>query len=264
MLKLITWNINSVRLRIEQATRVLIETGADVLCLQELKAATDKFPADAFAKIGYAHHVVRGQPGYNGVAFIAKRPLETLDALPFCGLDDARHAAVALEGDSGRRLTLHGVYTPAGGDQPDVETNEKFRHKLAFLDEMASRFGAPSDAVLMGDLNVAPLENDVWSHRQMIGVVSHTPIEVEKFERARAAGGWVDAVRRYHPEDQKLFSWWSYRAKDWRASNRGRRLDHVWASSNIARAVVSAKVLDAVRDWEKPSDHAPVVIELEL
>ncbi len=115
-------------------------------------------------------------------------------------------------------ITVHNFYVPAGGDIPDPALNPKFAHKLAFLDEMREaailRPAKSERAILVGDLNVAPLEHDVWSHKQMLRVVSHTPIEVEKLNAARNAGGWIDSMRELTPEPQKLYTWWSYRAAE--------------------------------------------------
>jgi exodeoxyribonuclease-3 len=122
--------------------------------------------------------------------------------------------------------------------------------------------------VITGDLNVAPGENDVWSHRQMLKVVSHTPIVIEAMAALREAGGFTDLVREAVPETEKLFSWWSYRAADFRASNRGLRLDHIWISPGLRGPALadgaSARVHDEVRAWERPSDHAPVTADFRL
>ena len=115
----------------------------------------------------------------------------------------------------------------------------------------------------MGDLNVAPLVNDVWSHKQLLDVVSHTPIECEKFTAAQTAGGWVDAIRKLTPEPEKIYTWWSYRAQDWEKSNRGRRLDHVFVSEDLAPDVKKSAILREARNWERPSDHVPVTITLK-
>jgi exodeoxyribonuclease-3 len=132
------------------------------------------------------------------------------------------------------------------------------------LEAWSGRLTGRRRRILVGDLNVAPLEQDVWSHKQMLGVVSHTPIEVERFGRAATAGKWVDVMRRFVPETEKLYSWWSYRAADWRQSNRGRRLDHVWASPNLAGDVAMMTVVDDARGWDRPSDHVPVVVDLDV
>lgn len=258
---LATWNINSVRLREGLVLKLLAETSPDILCLQETKSPVEKIPTAGFAELGYQHMVARGEKGYNGVAILSRHPIEDAGAIDFCAKGDARHVAAVT--DFG--LTVHNVYVPAGGDAPDPEANDKFDHKLRFVDEMAERFDQPlSKAILVGDLNIAPLEHDVWSHKQMLKVVSHTPVEVEKFAAAQSSAGWIDAVRRFVPAEEKLYSWWSYRAKDWFASDRGRRLDHIWASPDLGDGLVSAAVLKEARGWEKPSDHAPVFTTFEV
>ncbi|MEL6316817.1 MAG: exodeoxyribonuclease III [Pseudomonadota bacterium] len=259
-----SWNINSARLRVGLIAKLLEAERPDVLCLQETKATVEQLPQEAFAAAGYPHVVARGEKGYNGVAILSRHPLEDAGAYDFCARGDARHVAarVAVGGAS---VTVHSVYTPAGGDAPDPETNDKFAHKLQFLDEMATRFAAPGGpSVVVGDFNVAPLENDVWSHKQMLKVVSHTPVEVEKLTAAQARGGWIDAHRARTPPDEKLYSWWSYRARDWAASDRGRRLDHIWLSPDLKGALAQAWILRAARGWEGPSDHAPVLARLTL
>ncbi|MEM8800471.1 MAG: endonuclease/exonuclease/phosphatase family protein, partial [Pseudomonadota bacterium] len=173
----------------------------------------------------------------------------------------ARHVGVALPG----RVRLENFYVPAGGDIPDAGVNEKFAHKLQFFDEMinwSDQISAPS--ILVGDLNVAPLPEDVWDHKALLKVVSHTPIEVEKMDQLMGAHSWHDPVRAQAGDDAKLFSWWSYRARDWEASDRGRRLDHVWVSPSLKKAVQRTEVLKPVRGWEKPSDHAPIIADFEI
>jgi exodeoxyribonuclease-3 len=130
---------------------------------------------------------------------------------------------------------------------------------LDFLTEMRDWFKseAPQKSILVGDLNIAPREDDVWSHKQLLKVVSHTPVEIEHFGEVQDAGKWVDVTRADIPEGL-LYSWWSYRAKDWDTADKGRRLDHVWATPDIAASAHSSRVLRHVRGWEKPSDHAPV------
>lgn len=146
----------------------------------------------------------------------------------FCDIEDSRHLSVTVRA-GGKTILLHNFYVPAGGDEPDPEINKKFKHKLDFVAEMnaiRAEHTEVSASVLVGDLNIAPLEHDVWSHKQLLNVVSHTPVETENFEAMRLAGNWVDLMRHNVPLDQKLYTWWSYRAQDWELSNRGRRLDH--------------------------------------
>jgi exodeoxyribonuclease-3 len=263
-LKITTWNANSVRLREAPLRRIVAEIDPDVLCLQETKVEDGKFPHELVAGLGFEHRFVHGQKGYHGVAVLAKVPLAGCRTHKWCGNDDSRHAVCALPGG----IELHNLYIPAGGDVPDPDENPKFRHKLEMLDELSAWFEAERDdarrAVLLGDLNIAPLETDVWSHKQLLSVVSHTPVEVAKLDRLQASHGWVDAVRQIIPPEQKLFTWWSYRNRDWNASDRGRRLDHIWLTPALAPALRDAAVRRAARGWEQPSDHVPVTVELQI
>jgi exodeoxyribonuclease-3 len=258
---LATWNINSVRLRAGLVERLLREEAPDVLCLQECKSPVEKIPFETFAALGYSHWAARGQKGYNGVAILSRIPLQDAGHIDWCGKGDARHVAATLENG----VTIHNCYIPAGGDVPDRNVNDKFGHKLDTLTEMRDHFGAnrPAKSILVGDLNIAPREDDVWSHKQLLKVVSHTPIEVEHLGNAQDAGGWVDVTRADIPEGQ-LYSWWSYRSPDWDAADKGRRLDHIWASGDIAGAAHGSRILRAVRGWEQPSDHAPVFASFDL
>ena len=260
-----TWNVNSVRLRLGHLATLIAAHDPDILCLQETKVVDELFPRDAFAEAGFTHQHIHGQKSYNGVAILSRLAFEPLKSRDWCAKGDCRHAAARFaEG-----IELHNFYVPAGGDVPDPEANPKFAHKLDFLAEMACAFGArkakrSSRLILAGDLNIAPLETDVWSHKQLLKVVSHTPVEVEALGALQAAHGWVDAVRRIIPPEEKLYSWWSYRARDWAAADRGRRLDHVWVTPALADAVTDARVLREARDWKPPSDHAPVSVTLEI
>ncbi|MEO1067451.1 MAG: exodeoxyribonuclease III [Pseudomonadota bacterium] len=260
--KLITWNINSVRLRMPIVEKLLAHEDPDVLCLQETKCPNDKFPDNAFKKAGYPHIAKFGQKGYHGVAIASRIPFKHEFSRDFCAMGDARHIAVDV--DAGRDIRIHNFYVPAGGDEPDIEKNPKFDHKLKFLAEMQDWVGGEESnrpAVIVGDLNIAPYETDVWSHKQLLKVVSHTPVETESLEAVRKAGNWIDTTRHLIPEPESVFTWWSYRAKDWEASNKGRRLDHIWASEHLEGTIASTRVLTHARGWEKPSDHAPVVTE---
>ncbi|MGY6706568.1 exodeoxyribonuclease III [Roseinatronobacter sp.] len=258
---LATWNINSVRLRAELVLKLLREEAPDVLCLQECKSPVDKIPFDLFAQAGYGYWAARGQKGYNGVAILSRLPLEDAGHIDWCGRGDARHVAARLENG----VVIHNCYIPAGGDVPDRSVNEKFGHKLDTLIELRDHFGAnrPEKSILVGDLNIAPREDDVWSHKQLLKVVSHTPIEVEHLANAQDAGAWVDITRADIPEGQ-LYSWWSYRARDWDAADKGRRLDHIWASRDIAAAGHGSRILRDARGWTQPSDHAPVFASFDL
>jgi exodeoxyribonuclease-3 len=268
-LTLATWNINSVRLRIGLVARLVKEWAPDVICLQETKCRDSEFPLASFHKLGFPHVVINGQKGYHGVAIASKLPLTSIDRRGFCEKGDARHLAVTVTPhEAGPPVRLHNFYVPAGGDEPDPLINPKFAHKLAFLDEMAAWMGSEAicadDAILVGDLNIAPLETDVWSHKALLSVVSHTPIEVAKLGLLLKAGPWIDAMRRFVPAEEKLYTWWSYRARDWALSNRGRRLDHVWVSESLAPRLAGLRVVAETRGWDRPSDHVPVLVHLDF
>ena len=258
---LATWNINSVRLREGLVARLMAEEQPDILCLQECKSPVEMIPVEQFQALGYRHMVARGQKGYNGVAILSKLPIADAGGSDFASLGHARHVAARL--DNG--VTIHNCYVPAGGDIPDRAQNEKFGQKLDFLTEMRDAFHGdrPRKAILVGDLNIAPREDDVWNHKQLLKIVSHTPIEVAHLAETQSAGGFLDVTRADIPEG-KLYSWWSYRSPDWDAGDKGRRLDHIWATGDIAGAAHGSRILRSVRGWEQPSDHTPVFATFDL
>jgi exodeoxyribonuclease-3 len=260
-LKIASWNINSVRARLDIVERFLREEQPDVLCLQETKVVDDIFPADGFRKLGYVHQVLNGQRMHHGVAILSRQPLHEHGRHDWQDNGEARHVGVRL--DCGIRL--ENVYVPAGGDIPDPAVNPKFAQKLAFVERM-TRWSEDlrEQTVIVGDFNIAPLECDVWSHKQLIDVVSHTPIEVDALNRLQASHDWVDLGRRFIPAPARNFTWWSYRSPDHTANDRGRRLDHMWASPGIAGTATAHKVHEPCRSWLKPSDHVPLVTEFDL
>lgn len=263
-LKIVTWNVNSVRLRADQVARFVAEHAPDVLCLQEIKCQPDQFPTAAFAEMGLPHVRISGQKGWHGVAIASRLPLEDAPDMAACREGHARCVSAMVSG-----VEVQNFYIPAGGDIPDRALNPKFDHKLDFVERLTRGFqkrDPRQPLVVAGDLNIAPGENDVWNHRYMSKIVSHTPEEIEAMDAMARSLGFIDAVRADTPSDQKLFSWWSYRAADFRASNRGLRLDHLWISPGLegARVKGSGRVHDDVRGWERPSDHAPVSMILRL
>jgi len=263
-LRITTWNANSIRLREASLRRIVAEIRPDVLCLQEIKVEDGRFPAELCRELGFDHLHVHGQKAYHGVAVLSKLPLDQCHSRHWCGIEHSRHAICTLPGG----IELHDFYIPAGGDVPDPDANPKFRHKLDMLAELtdwlAMRRGDGARVVLVGDLNVAPLEHDVWSHKQLLDVVSHTPVETEALETLRREAGWADIMRILKPEPEKIYSWWSYRSPDWESANKGRRLDHIWVSEALTGTVQSADVSRETRSWERPSDHVPVTAVLNL
>jgi len=257
--KLSTWNINSVRLRIGLVESFLKDHQPDILCLQEIKCQNDQFPLKAFREFGYEHCAVHGQKGYHGVATVSKHPLLEIKSTDYVAMGDTRHVECVVE-TGGGPIRVHNFYVPAGGDEANPEKNPKFDHKLKFLDEMKTLTSTAADVpgILVGDLNIAPLETDVWSHKQLLKVVSHTPVETEGLTEVMNRGGWTDLIRQHIPPEEKIFTWWSYRSKDWSTADKGRRLDHVWSAPQLAEKLTDLAVLREARGWEKPSDHVPV------
>lgn len=266
-LRIATWNVNSVRIRTEQVARFVREQAPDVLCLQEIKCQNGEFPVEAFAEMGLPHVQVKGQKGWHGVAIASRHPIAAAPELDVCKIGHARCVSGIVEG-----VEIQNFYIPAGGDLPDRSLNPKFDHKLDFYERLTAlmaRRDPTAPLVIAGDLNVAPGEHDVWNHKYMSKVVSHTPAEVAAMTALKDSLGFIDIVREAAPDPQKLFSWWSYRAADFRASNRGLRLDHLWLSPGLRDAAwregrPAARVHDDAREWDKPSDHAPVSVDLGI
>lgn len=258
-----TWNINSIRIRLHLLQQLITSTRPDIICLQEIKTAVETFPFEAVKALGYEHIYVNGQKGYHGVATLSKKPLAHLDSLSLLPDGGARHISVGLPDGT----ELHNFYVPAGGDIPDRVLNPYYGFKLDYIDAMRTWFiknkKSANKLILVGDLNVAPLEHDVWSHKQLLKIVSHTPDEVERLTQLYGDFGWQDAARHFTPPEEKLYSWWSYRNRDWKVANRGRRLDHVWLTKPLLTGLKSCDTLIDARDWEKPSDHVPIVITLK-
>ena len=260
-LRVASWNINSVRARADIVGQFLDAEQPDILCLQETKVEDGLFPAALFTSRGYDHIAINGQRMHHGVATISRVPLTDVTRNDWQANGEARHVGVTLPDG----VRLENVYIPAGGDIPDRELNPKFGQKLDFLARMiewSAAVGQPT--ILTGDFNIAPLESDVWSHKALLDVVSHTPIEVETLARLQAAGNWVDLGRHFISAPERLYTWWSYRAQDWAASDRGRRLDHMWATPDVAGSAVAHRVHEPCRSWLKPSDHIPIVTDFAL
>ncbi|NJM50878.1 MAG: exodeoxyribonuclease III [Sphingomonadales bacterium] len=260
-LRIASWNINSVRARLDIVERYLREEAPDILCLQETKVTNDLFPEGPFRQLGYRHFAINGMPMHHGVAIISKVPLRHVERLDWQANGEARHVGVEIDGG----VRINNVYIPAGGDIPDRDENPKFGQKLDFLARMTEwSAGLKDKTLLTGDFNVAPLEMDVWSHKQLRNVVSHTDIEIELLAKMQAAGHWVDLARHFVAPSERLYTWWSYRARDWEASDRGRRLDHMWVTPDLTATAKNHVVHKMCRSWGKPSDHAPIMTEFDF
>ena len=247
-----------MRFRIDTVARFLKEERPDIMCLQETKVVDPMFPTEMFRSLGYVHQVLNGQPMHHGVAILSKYPLFADGRHDWQDNGEARHVGARLANG----VRIENVYVPAGGDIPDRALNPKFAQKLDFVARMTRWSNALTEpAIMVGDFNIAPLECDVWSHKQLLDVVSHTPVEVAALNALQNAGRWVDIGRRFVPPPERLYTWWSYRAKDWALSDRGRRLDHIWVTPDLADKATAHRVHQSCRSWEKPSDHVPLVTE---
>ena len=254
-LSVASWNINSVRLRVDLVTKFLKLADPDIMCLQETKCVDDQLPLESFEELGYKFAAFRGQKSYNGVLILSKRKILQVEKFDFCGKDDARHVGIEIEDG----IQVHNLYVPAGGDVPDTKLNPKFEHKIRFLSEIKDKFfkSVNKKTIMVGDFNIAPLPDDVWSHKALLNVVSHTKIETDLLSEIKKRGNWIDTFREMKPSG-KLYSWWSYRARDWKVSNRGRRLDHIWASQDLKSKLSNVQIFSEARGWERPSDHVPI------
>ena len=264
--KLATFNVNSVRIRLTPLAELCRLAAPDIVCLQEVKAKAEDFPYAEVQKLGFPHIALYGQPGYNGVAVLSKTPFKSVAEQDWVGRHDARHIKVTVYDD----IEINNIYVPAGGDIPDPIASLAFAHKLCFMDDIAEYYEQHKaelggrKMLLCGDFNVAPSENDVWSHKQLQNVVCHTPLEVGRFKRWFESLEFVDAVRMFYPEPQKIYSWWSYRNPNWRQNDKGRRLDHVWVTPVLRNRIQNVRILKDLRGFDRPSDHVPVVAEIKI
>ena len=260
-LKIASWNINSIRARLAIVERFLRDERPDILCLQETKVVDQDFPRAIFKQLGYTHQILCGQRMHHGVAILSRLPMREEVRNDWQANGEARHIGVRLECG----IRLENVYVPAGGDIPDRDQNIKFGQKLDFVERMtrwSEEVRCPT--IMVGDFNIAPLPCDVWSHKQLLTVVSHTPIEVEALTRLQQSNTWTDLGRHFHPAPGRLHTWWSYRSPDWTKNDRGRRLDHMWATADVAKLATGHHVHEPCRAWEKPSDHVPLVTEFDI
>ncbi len=261
-MKIVTWNINSLNLRIELLKKFAYMVKPDIICLQETKSTDQNFPVEKIIDMGYRHFVFRGEKSYNGVAILSKYPiLESLKLKIYN--DDARYISIKI-----KNLEIINIYVPAGGEVPDQLTNPKFKHKLEFLFLFKKWFlankSSDDNVVLLGDFNIAPYTNDVWSSRSLRNVVSHTSIERNNLVSLKDDLGFIDSFRYFIEQEKKLYSWWSYRNKNWKKSNRGRRLDHIWVSYNLEKKLEFVEMFPEVRDWPRTSDHIPCLLKLKI
>lgn len=263
MLTIVTWNVNSIKSRLEHTVRFLREQSPDIVLLQELKCTDDAFPFLEIEALGY-NIVTHGQKTYNGVAILSKYPIDSDDVVRGLPGDDSDEAARYIEAVislEGQAIRVASVYVP-NGQSPD---SDKFSYKMRFFDRLyahARRLLSYRELlVLGGDYNVAPTDLDVYDPISLRHSICFHPDEQQHF-RSLEYLGLTDAYRALHPDTQQ-FSWWDYRGSGWQY-NKGMRIDHLLLSALAADRLKSAHVSTDVRNWEKPSDHAPVMCSLQL
>lgn len=257
-MRIATFNINGIGSRLPALLEWLEQTRPDVACLQELKAPQEKFPEQAIRDAGY-HAIWQGQKSWNGVAILARgvQPQEVQRGLPGDDLDEqSRYLEAAIDG-----VLVACLYLPNGNPAP----GPKFDYKLAwmerFIERAAGLYASGAPVVLAGDYNVIPTGNDVYKPERWLTDALFRPETRAAFERLMAQG-WLDALRHMHP-DETIYTFWDYFRKAYER-DAGLRIDHLLLSPAAARGLTAAHVDRAVRGREKPSDHAPTWIELDL
>jgi len=260
-MKIATWNINGVRARIESATAWVRDAAPDIVCLQEIKSEDDKFPAEAFEDLGY-NVAIHGQKGFNGVAVLSRLPIDSAE--PGLAGDDAddqaRFLTVTVSTDTGA-LTVVSLYLPNG----NPVASDKFAYKLAWMERLRAwavdRLAEEEMFVLAGDYNVIPGARDARFPERWSDDALAQP-ETRAAYRRLVHLGLTEAYRACDDNDG-AFTFWDYQAGAWQKNN-GIRIDHMLLSPQAADRLVGADIDKRTRGWEKPSDHVPVVIELDV
>ena len=260
-MKIATWNVNSIRIRVDAAVAWLKEAQPDVVALQELKCTDDQFPKEPFEALGY-NCAVHGQKTYNGVAILSKRPME--DVTPRLpggdGDDHARYLEAIVPGEKGV-VRVASIYAPNGNP---IGT-EKFAYKLGWLERLHARakelLKLEEPVALMGDYNVIPMPDDVYDAKAWENDALFQP-ESRAALRRLANLGFTDTIRACHSEPH-LYTFWDYQAGAWQ-KDHGIRIDHIMLSPQAADHLKSSGIDKHVRGREKPSDHVPVWCELDI
>ncbi|WP_131782737.1 exodeoxyribonuclease III [Legionella gresilensis] len=256
MLKLATWNVNSLKIRLEQVLVWFEEHQVDILALQETKLTDENFPHTIFIERGY-HAVYSGQKTYNGVAIISRQPIkDVLTDIPDLN-DPQRRILITTIGE----MRLINLYVPNGA----IVGCDKYHYKLDWLNKVNTHIRQElinyPELAVVGDFNIAPEDRDVHDPIEWEGSVLVSPKERQQFA-ALLELGLHDSFRLF-PQEDKLFSWWDYRAAGFRR-NRGLRIDHILLSTELAKNCISAYIDKLPRKVERPSDHAPVLVELNF
>ena len=259
-MKIATWNINGIKARIDAATTWLKSAAPDIACLQEIKCADEAFPREAFEDLGY-NVAVHGQKGFNGVALLSKLPFDDITPRLAGNPDDvqARYLEAVVSVPSGA-LRLINIYLPNGNGSP-----EKYVYKLAWMTRLKDRIKAlltnEEPMVIAGDFNVIPAPEDVYNPAAWTEDALFRR-ETRAHFQALVNLGLTDAFRACHDELHR-YTFWDYQAGAWQ-KNQGLRIDHLLLSPQAADRLQSCEIDAGPRGWEKPSDHVPIFIELNV
>lgn len=255
-----TWNVNSIKARLDHLEKIVNEAKPDVVLLQELKCVAEQFPYEAIENMGY-NIAISAQKSYNGVAILSKAPIEDVKkVLPGDAEDEQARYIEGFTNINGHGLRVASVYVPNGQEVG----SDKFSYKLSFFKRLHGHIkdllNYNEAMVLGGDYNIAPEEIDVYNPKSLDGTVCFHP-EERKWIRAIINSGVYDAYRLMHPSKQE-FSWWDYRTSGWQ-NNRGMRIDHLLISPESADKLKNVWIDNKSRGWERASDHAPVFLSME-
>jgi exodeoxyribonuclease III len=261
-MRIATWNVNSIKQRVDSAVAWLKERAPDIVCLQETKCVDEAFPREPFEALGY-NVAVHGQKTFNGVALLSKLPLDEVNAgLPGDLEDDhARFIEGVVSIKDNKVLRVASIYLPNG----NPPATEKYTYKLGWMKRLAKyareRLLLEEPLILAGDYNVIPAPADARNPEAWTGDALYLPQTHEQF-RSLINLGLTDAIRATS-DDAGLYTFWDYQAGAWQKNN-GIRIDHLLLSPNAADRLEDAGIDKHVRSWEKPSDHVPVWIDLDI
>jgi exodeoxyribonuclease III len=255
-IKVASWNVNSLRQRLEHLARWSEEAAPDVICLQETKVTDDLFPREAVAELGYTHQAIYGQKTYNGVAILSKHPISGVQAGFSVSEPDPQTRLLAADVAG---IRIYDCYVPNGSRVG----SDKFEYKMRWLKKLRAEldaYGGPDKPVIVcGDINIAPDDGDVWDPFECEGQLLFHPMEREALGDV-LDWGLIDAFRLKNPFSS-AYSWWDYRGGGYQR-NQGFRIDHQFISKSLESRCLGVRIWRDVRGWDRPSDHAPVVVEL--
>jgi exodeoxyribonuclease-3 len=252
-----TWNVNSLKVRLEHLERWVAEARPDVVCLQETKCVDEQFPVEALRAMGFPHLAFAGQKTYNGVAILSRLPIDGVEVGFRLGEPDEQKRLLRAEVGG---IRIFNAYVPNG----QAIGSEKFAYKMNFLQRLRAELDEDSAAtrpvLLCGDMNIALTDRDVWDPFEAEGELLYHPQERDAIQQVLGFG-LTDVYRRMNPTG-KEFTWWDYRMLGFQ-KNRGFRIDHIFVTESLYARCREVTLWRPVRKWDKPSDHIPVSVRID-